>query len=454
MNAAGSNSGFFLPKGDGATENRSRQTENRSIAGTERGRRILLAPPYAPVPRFPLSCLNPFLCSWISLFFCHPNILLILQATADIYSSSQQHPYTHLDLSLRLPSTSARSAFAASMSLPAAFPFYLDKNDPTFSFPSPPPSIISDLDFDIDSFTHCSPGPFDDLSGLSPITTSTPSSTTLVSPKLSIADVSTLFSVASVNNSDAAEALSNHHLERYLHYKTLAAQAEVEAQVQQNEQIDALLAKYSMPDANPLTPVNPMLGYQVQPPAQYGQQTWNASFLYPPQESAAIAHAQAQAHMQAHDAAMAQAQYQRSMNYYMPNIPRVSMDTAQQALWSRQSVSSVVSTPYPSTPAYNVSPVNAIPMGKPGSSPPAIDQTADQHIEGENEITDEASENEDDSEDVKPVIAGSPILNSHRGGRGYVPGKTPDDPKKRHKCDACGRGFARAFNLKVSKFHS
>jgi hypothetical protein len=42
-----------------------------------------------------------------------------------------------------------------------------------------------------------------------------------------------------------------------------------------------------------------------------------------------------------------------------------------------------------------------------------------------------------------------PILNPHGGGRGYIPGKTPDDPKKRHKCDVCGRGFARAFNLKV-----
>ncbi|KLT46052.1 hypothetical protein CC85DRAFT_239777 [Cutaneotrichosporon oleaginosum] len=40
------------------------------------------------------------------------------------------------------------------------------------------------------------------------------------------------------------------------------------------------------------------------------------------------------------------------------------------------------------------------------------------------------------------------ITNIHGGGRGYIPGKTPDDPRKRHKCQVCGRGFARAFNLK------
>ncbi len=42
------------------------------------------------------------------------------------------------------------------------------------------------------------------------------------------------------------------------------------------------------------------------------------------------------------------------------------------------------------------------------------------------------------------------VLNPLGGGRGYVPGETPDDPKKRHKCEVCGRGFARLFNLKVS----
>lgn len=54
-------------------------------------------------------------------------------------------------------------------------------------------------------------------------------------------------------------------------------------------------------------------------------------------------------------------------------------------------------------------------------------------------------------EDAKPNVASIPVANVHGGGRGYVPGQTPDDPKKKHKCQVCGRGFARAFNLKVSK---
>lgn len=44
----------------------------------------------------------------------------------------------------------------------------------------------------------------------------------------------------------------------------------------------------------------------------------------------------------------------------------------------------------------------------------------------------------------------SVVRNPLGGGRGYVPGETPDDPKKRHKCEVCGRGFARLYNLKVS----
>lgn len=40
------------------------------------------------------------------------------------------------------------------------------------------------------------------------------------------------------------------------------------------------------------------------------------------------------------------------------------------------------------------------------------------------------------------------IRNPLGGGRGYIPGETPDDPKKKHKCNVCGRGFARLYNLK------
>lgn len=51
-------------------------------------------------------------------------------------------------------------------------------------------------------------------------------------------------------------------------------------------------------------------------------------------------------------------------------------------------------------------------------------------------------------ENLKDVPA-SMIRNPHGGGRGYVPGETQEDPKKRHKCGICGRGFARLYNLKV-----
>ena len=68
--------------------------------------------------------------------------------------------------------------------------------------------------------------------------------------------------------------------------------------------------------------------------------------------------------------------------------------------------------------------------------------------EGENELEDELDD--DDEPMGQASLDGMPMTNLHGGGRGYVPGKTPDDPKKRHKCTLCGRGFARAFNLKVS----
>ena len=51
-------------------------------------------------------------------------------------------------------------------------------------------------------------------------------------------------------------------------------------------------------------------------------------------------------------------------------------------------------------------------------------------------------------ESLKDLPA-SMIRNPHGGGRGYVPGETQEDPKKRHKCGICGRGFARLYNLKV-----
>lgn len=343
-----------------------------------------------------------------------------------------------------------RGVHPPSMSLSSAFPFYFDKRDPSLLFPSPPASPKSDpFDFDIDSFTLCSPdGGFEDINALSPITTSTPSSTTLVSPKSSIADVSSLFPVTAVNDADAAEALSNHHLERYLHYKAIAAKAEADAQAQQSETINALLASCTTPETAPPM-YNGVLSYQSVTPQYFGQ-TWSASYL-PLDQSAAMAHAQAQAHMQAHDAAMAHAQQQRWVNHCTIDQD-ASFDAEVDPLWSRRSVSSTMSTPFPSTPASNnVSPIMAAPMMTSTASLPLVEEicTQDDFAEGEEEV-EEDEQSSLVTEDIKPFISGTPLPNLHGRGRGYVPGETPDDPKKRHKCNVCGRGFARAFNLKVS----
>ncbi|GFZ49189.1 hypothetical protein JCM24511_06939 [Saitozyma sp. JCM 24511] len=389
-------------------------------------------------------------------------------------------------------------------------------SDPTLSFPSPPASIaaVSDsgagFDFDLDStFTHCSPGSsglFDDNSfslssdlnldlelsaaDLSPIASApSPTSTTLISPKssISLADVGpgSLSSIAAATPTTGpeAEALSNHHLQRYFHYKALAAQAEAEVNALaaiQNEPFEALLAGFSMPD--PSVPykdesnnANNMLAYQTQPSQSFygvgaGIPQPGYSFSYQPQQAASMHHAQAQAHLQAHDAAAraavaVQQQPRASLGgYYVPASNRSSFDVGPpQSLWSRASLSSqqsAASPPFPSTPNYTAQQMMAPPapalaqaqhMAKSASTssmsatrpiqPPSLPLS-----EGENELEDEL---EDDDESMgQATLDGLPMTNLHGGGRGYVPGKTPDDPKKRHKCNLCGRGFARAFNLK------
>ncbi|KAJ9104567.1 hypothetical protein QFC21_002065 [Naganishia friedmannii] len=50
-------------------------------------------------------------------------------------------------------------------------------------------------------------------------------------------------------------------------------------------------------------------------------------------------------------------------------------------------------------------------------------------------------------DELKELPAGM-VRNPHGGGRGYIPGETPVDPKKKHMCGVCGRGFARLYNLK------
>ncbi|WRT65021.1 uncharacterized protein IL334_001962 [Kwoniella shivajii] len=393
-----------------------------------------------------------------------------------------------------------------------------------FIFPSPPPSVSSSdngaLEFDLDSFTHCSPRsilldalPVDDKVetprypvdfdlniplDLSPLASSTPSSTELVSPILSFSDIPQLPVLSSINNSDAdtAEALSTHHLQRYLHYKALAAKAEADravAQQNQDESFDAFFASCDNPDdllmpgsGNIPQPSlykdanNNMFAYQPQGlanPSYYGmgQQVNNwapapESFTYHPQSSQAVLHAQAQAHLQAADVARVQAQQQRSIStsqYYVPSSNRTSFDAAAQAFApiQRPSISTLSSNspPYPSTPVYpgipNFVPVQMSKTSTSTSMPSfvaheqspmirrASSNNGSEH-EGEDELAEYTSPGRQGSDELKPVIPGMSIPNAHGGGRGYVPGQTPDDPKKRHKCQICGRAFARAFNLK------
>ncbi len=100
----------------------------------------------------------------------------------------------------------------------------------------------------------------------------------------------------------------------------------------------------------------------------------------------------------------------------------------------------------PAAPVAAVEPVMA--MSAASSVAPSV-ATSEQspRSEGESESDDAGVSTSSGSIDTRLVsVNGLALTNLHGGGRGYVPGKTPDDPEKRHKCQVCGRGFARAFN--------
>ncbi|WVW78733.1 hypothetical protein I302_100693 [Kwoniella bestiolae CBS 10118] len=326
--------------------------------------------------------------------------------------------------------------------------------------------------------------------------TCTPKSATLVSPKSSNIEVTAIPQLpvsSTINNSDAdtAEALSSHHFQRYLHYKALATGAAVDQSfAQRDDQFDALFAACNnstlfMPGPGEINEpsiyknnTNSMLAFQPQPVPvpHYGmsQQVLNwgqPSFTYHPQSSQAALHAQAQAHLQAADVARVQAQQQRGMvpspTYFVPSSTRSSFDAAVPSYgsYARPAMSSVSanSPPYPSTPVYaGVPGFTPVQMSKTSTSTSlpsfvsqetapvtrkAVSNNGSEH-EGEDELTEFSPPSRSGLEELKPMIPGMPIPNAHGGGRGYVPGQTPDDPKKRHKCQICGRAFARAFNLK------
>jgi hypothetical protein len=324
------------------------------------------------------------------------------------------------------------------------------------NLPSPPLSVSDDhnlLEFD----------PAD----LSFDVGTTPESTALVSPKsTAISPINTVGSSFAFDplaatcapqispisapptgqNSSAAEALSQHHLERYLHYKAIAAQAVAEAQLAslQLVNINNNSGLMTVPDlTNPDVVKNNMIALQSQagqqpnfgnPTPQQTQTFWNTTLQIQQNahQQALNAHAAANAHLQAHANAAATAQRSMPMGpYFMGSNqsqpPSAGPVSQPPSLWSRQSVSTSASggsPPYPSTPVYTQS---GLPL-------PTIKSNDD-------------VEEDELSSDGKMHSPGA-VTNIHGGGRGYVPGKTPDDPRKRHKCLVCGRGFARAFNLK------
>lgn len=358
----------------------------------------------------------------------------------------------------------------SSMSLSGDFSFLTgtaNSFDP--ALPSLLPSLLSEnaLDFDFDAISHGSPSSertFDSFA--------TPSSVSLVSPKSgysSFTPSSTLFTdatafpaieqdhTASLTNAEHAAAIASyeHHQSRYVLYQACALQAEQNVRINQ-VQIDNLLS-FNMSGAGKTFDQSIPGMEEAQP--FYGVADTNAfSFTVAAQQqaqaTAASMHAQAQAHMQARDIALARAQQQQrsvSMNYYLPSQRSTFEPIApSQSMWSRQSASSIASPPFPSTPNYTqealplavakASSTNYLPNMVTGPFSTVSHPTS----EGENEVDDSESEDNEDDDD----FSGMAVANPHGGGRGYIPGKTPDDPKKKHKCNVCGRGFARAFNLK------
>ncbi|EKD01392.1 hypothetical protein A1Q2_04314 [Trichosporon asahii var. asahii CBS 8904] len=371
---------------------------------------------------------------------------------------------------------------AFSAQIPA---FVAAKNPPPqpTSLPSPPLSVSSDSypsgQAQVDALD------LDGLEDLSFDLATTPQSTTLASPKTAAGlSPSASFSFDPTvdllgNNlgltqeslqqqqqgphSTTADALSAHHLERYLHYKALAAQAQADLSV-------------SILGANQLMPGDDyqkqkMLAIQPNPQPFFTPSLWTQTMSFQQQQQqqqqqqAQVMHAQAQAeaHLQAHEAAQvaaAAAQRMSIANYYMPSAPASnsmpSMSGGGQvppSLWSRRSDSapSVASPPNPSTPPYQAPAVPELPrmVAKPTFATIGHHPHSDEERD-ELELNSQSSGADDHHHHklAAGVPAAAAIPNLHGGGRGYIPGKTPDDPKKRHKCHVCGRGFARAFNLK------
>jgi len=350
------------------------------------------------------------------------------------------------------------------MTLHATYPFSFPSNGDSFDFlqtQQPAAAAVAapatqspapELDFDWSSNGSDFGYEFENTFGLSPGSSTSAPSTNLVSPKSAhnefglVADNE--LNKESPSNLNTAEALRQHHFQRFLHYQALAEQAEAHAR-----QMGKQLEMYSipMPDANVNAPapygfvnnnmkmVNnamPMQSVPMQQQPFAPVDMWQSA----PAPVAPVInyHAQAQAHMQAHQAAQASFNM-TAAPFFMPT---------QDHVWSRQSMSASSSTSasVPTTPAAMMS----VPMATSVTAPSTVAMSRVASSEGEYELDGCSVISEDD---IKPQLPTDiPLTNLNGGGRGYVPGETPDDPKKRHRCGVCGRSFARAFNLKVCYF--
>jgi hypothetical protein len=349
------------------------------------------------------------------------------------------------------------------MSLHATFPFPFPSNGDSFDFlqttqqPNAQSSPAPELDFDAFSNGSDLDFEFENTFGLSPGSSSAPS-THLVSPKsalneFGLVDTDNELNKQSPSNLNTAEALRQHHLQRFLHYQALAEQAEEQARLM-GKQLELYNLGMAM-DNNANVNTHPPAAYGFTNPIDINKGVNNVVPLQPTmlqQQQPAYApvdmwqsapapvnyQMQAQAHMQAHQAAQASFNMAPAP-FFMPT---------QHPTWSRQSTSasSVASASVPTTPAA----LMAVPMATSVTAPSTVAMSRIASSEGEYEL-DRASVFSED--DIKPQLPTDiPLTNLNGGGRGYVPGQTPDDPKKRHRCGVCGRSFARAFNLKVCHF--
>lgn len=342
------------------------------------------------------------------------------------------------------------------MTLHANYPFSFPSNGESLDFFSTQQlaapatqSPAPELDFDWSSNGSDLGYEFENTFGLSPGSSTSAPSTNLVSPKSAhnefglVADNE--LNKESPSNLNTAEALRQHHFQRFLHYQALAEQADQQAR-QMKQQLDMYDTGMNNVNANPPAPygyanpgmkvVNNAMPMQSAPMQQQPfapVDMWQSA----PAPVAPVInyHAQAQAHMQAHQAAQA--------SFHM--VPAPFFMPAQDNTWSRQSMSasSSASASVPTTPAAMMS----VPMTTSVTAPSTVAMSRVASSEGEYELDHCSVFSEDD---IKPQLPTDiPLTNLNGGGRGYVPGETPDDPKKRHRCGVCGRSFARAFNLKV-----